>query len=280
MVDHQLDANARYSVKFFQGGKLIGTTDVDTHGLKPGQPLTQNISLAPLLPGAKIDLPNIYYNFNDATLRPDARKDLDLLIALMKQQPDIVVELASHTDCRGNAKYNQELSQKRAEGVLEYMAAKGIGRNRMKAVGFGESEPRNKCVDGVPCTDQEHGKNRRTEVRIPTNSQGGTPVFVNDQATDPTQVSTIPSGKVTVTTARADNYYVISGSFLMETRAYNHMKNLRSVGFGEANVVQFPNSTFFSVAVGKFGTRKEAIALEKKLAAENFESFIRAVQQQ
>jgi cell division protein FtsN len=117
-------------------------------------------------------------------------------------------------------------------------------------------------------------------VRIPTNSQGGTPVFVNDQATDPTQVSTIPSGKVTVTTARADNYYVISGSFLMETRAYNHMKNLRSVGFGEANVVQFPNSTFFSVAVGKFGTRKEAIALEKKLAAENFESFIRAVQQQ
>ncbi|MBU6341964.1 MAG: OmpA family protein, partial [Bacteroidetes bacterium] len=178
MLDTYLNANTKYKVDFYQGGKLIGSTDVDTHGIKPGQALTQNISLAPLLPGSRIDLPNIYYNFNDATLRPDARKDLDLLIALMKQQPDISVELASHTDCRGNAKYNLDLSQRRANGVVEYMVTQGIARNRLKPVGYGESEPRNKCVDGVPCSDQEHARNRRTEVRVPNNSPGGTMIDI------------------------------------------------------------------------------------------------------
>jgi outer membrane protein OmpA-like peptidoglycan-associated protein len=278
MVDHYLDANTKYKVDFYQGGRLIGTTEVDTHGVKPGQALTQNISLAPLLPGSKIELPNIYYNFNDATLRPDARKDLDLLIALMKQQPGIVVELASHTDCRGNSKYNLELSQRRANGVVEYMVTQGIARNRLTPVGYGEKEPRNKCVDGVPCTDQEHARNRRTEVRVPSNSQGGSLVYVDDHLTTPTPQKASGTPKAKVSLAEKDTYYVISGSFLMQDRANNHMKNLRNMGFNDANVTQFPGSTFFSVSVGKFKSRKEAQVLEKKLESENFDSFIRAVQ--
>lgn len=279
MVDHYLDVNTKYKVEFYQGGRLIGSTEVDTHGIKPGQALTQNISLAPLLPGSKIDLPNIYYNFNDVTLRPDARKDLDLLIALMKQQPEIVVELASHTDCRGNSKYNQELSQRRANGVVEYMVIQGVQRNRLKPTGYGESEPRNKCTDGVPCTDQDHARNRRTEVRVPSNTQGGSFVYVDDHSSNPTPQKSKPStGKIKVTNAEKDAYYVISGSFLMETRAQNHMKNLRNMGFADANVTQFPGSTFFSVSVGKFKSRKDAQILEKKLESENFDSFIRAVQ--
>lgn len=87
-----------------------------------------------------------------------------------------------------------------------------------------------------------------------------------------------PAPKVNVSSADKDAYYVISGSFLMETRAQNHMKNLRNNGFSDANVIQFPGSTFFSVAVGKFKTRKDAQILEKKLESENFDSFIRAVQ--
>ncbi len=280
MVDHYLDANTKYKVDFYQGGRLIGSTEVDSHGVKPGQALTQNISLAPLLPGAKIELPNIYYNFNDATLRPDARKDLDLLIALMKQQPGIIVELASHTDCRGNSKYNLELSQRRANGVVEYMVTKGIARNRLTPVGYGEKEPRNKCVDGVPCSDQEHARNRRTEVRVPNNSAGGSMVYVDGYNGNPTpqKNSGNTNSKVKVTPAEKDTYYVISGSFLMQERANNHMKNLRNMGFGDANVTQFPGSTFFSVSVGKFKSRKEAQILEKKLESENFDSFIRAVQ--
>jgi cell division protein FtsN len=83
---------------------------------------------------------------------------------------------------------------------------------------------------------------------------------------------------VKVTPAEKDTYYVISGSFLMQERANNHMKNLRNMGFGDASVTQFPGSTFFSVSVGKFKSRKEAQILEKKLESENFDSFIRAVQ--
>jgi outer membrane protein OmpA-like peptidoglycan-associated protein len=100
MVDYYLDADKKYKVDLYQAGRIIGSTEVDTHGAVPGQPLMQNISVAPLLPGTIVELPNIYYNFNDATLRPDGRKDLDLVVSLMRQQPSITVELASHTDCR------------------------------------------------------------------------------------------------------------------------------------------------------------------------------------
>ncbi|MCB0577008.1 MAG: OmpA family protein, partial [Saprospiraceae bacterium] len=181
MVDHYLNPNTKYKLELYQANRLVGSTEIDTEGWLPNQLTMQNISVAPLLPGSVIELPNIYYNFNDATLRPDARKDLDLLVALMKQHPSIKVELASHTDCRGNDQYNQQLSQRRANGVVDYLESQGITRARLRPVGYGESEPRNKCRDGVTCTEQEHARNRRTEVRILAGVQGAAMVYVDGQ---------------------------------------------------------------------------------------------------
>ncbi len=289
MVDYYLDANKKYKVDLYQGGRVIGSTEVDTHGAVPGQPLMQNISVAPLLPGTVVELPNIYYNFNDATLRPDARKDLDLVVSLMRQQPSITVELASHTDCRGNEQYNQQLSQRRANGVVEYLVSRGIEQNRLKPVGYGESEPRNICQDGVTCTEQEHARNRRTEVRILTGMQGASMVYVNGQMNSPQPIDpgvTAPNGgkhpaahgPVTVTDAQRDTYYVIAGSFLMENRAHNQLSTLRAAGYESAEIVRFPNSSFFSVCVGRFKTRREADVLEKQLEGANIDAFVRAVQ--
>jgi outer membrane protein OmpA-like peptidoglycan-associated protein len=81
---------------------------------------------------------------------------------------DLTLELSSHTDCRGSNAYNQELSQRRAQSCVDYIIAAGITKDRILAVGHGETLLVNQCADGVPCTEAEHQMNRRTELRIVT----------------------------------------------------------------------------------------------------------------
>ncbi len=291
-VDHYLNPNSKYRVDLVQGGHIIGSTEVDTHGWdNPNQLMLQNISIAPMMPGNVIELPNIYYNFNDATLRPDARKDLDLVIALMKQQPNIKVELRSHTDCRGTDAYNLDLSQRRAEGVVEYLVAKGVARNRLAPIGFGESQPRNKCVDGVSCSEPEYARNRRTEVQM-LSPLSGTKMEQVDvaltNAANPTNKQTAnvnvkPDGttqgsKMKVTAASNDSYYVVAGSFLDEARANNHLAHLQQMGQKNAEIIRFPSSNFYSVSLGKFTNHAEADSFKRKLTQDKIDAFVRAVQ--
>lgn len=275
IVDHYLDPNTKYKVDLYQGKRIIGTTEINTTGYDgANQILMQNISVAPFLSGDVVDLPNIYYNFNDAKLRPDARKDLRMLAALLKQQPDVTVELASHTDCRGSAAYNQDLSQRRANGVVDYLVAQGVSRDRLKPVGYGESQPRNKCVDGVPCTEAEHAQNRRTEMRVLTGGAGNAIVRVDGRLPGSTGgVGT--TGNVQVSPADNAEYHVVAGSFLMPERAENHLRTVQSGGFPDAAIVRFPNSEFYSISVGSFSTRKEAFQLKKALNRAKFEAFVR-----
>lgn len=294
LVEYCLEPNTKYKVNIYQGGRLVASTEVDTHGAKPNQPLMQNLSVAPMMPGSKIELPNIYYNFNDATLRPDARKDLDLLVAIMKQQPGITIELASHTDCRGSSYYNEDLSQRRANGVVEYLVTRGVERQRLRPVGYGESELRNRCTDGVSCTEQEHARNRRTEMRVITGVDNSAMVLVNGQMSgNPTPQSATGNntgnntggtnepntgGKIMVTPGEKDAYYVVAGSFLMESRATAQLETIKNAGYPDAEIVRFAGSTFYSVAVGKFNSRKEAEVLKHKLDKENINAFVRATQ--
>lgn len=116
--------------------------------------------------GNSYQLRNIYYNFNDATIRPDARKDLEALFVVMTKFPDMEIELASHTDARGTDFYNNDLSQRRANSAVQYLVNRGIDAKRILAKGYGESLLRNGCSDGVPCLESLHKLNRRTEVKI------------------------------------------------------------------------------------------------------------------
>jgi len=109
----------------------------------------------------------VYYEFGSARLTAESRRIIDeRLLALMEAKPLIRVELNSHTDSRGSKSANQDLSQRRAQSVVDYLISKGISRDRLVAKGYGEDRPVNRCVDGVECTEEEHQANRRTEFRV------------------------------------------------------------------------------------------------------------------
>ena len=127
---------------------------------------------APISSGTVIVLDNIYYDFNKSVIRKGEAGELIALAEIMKQYPDLTIELTSHTDTRGTAEYNMELAERRSESSKSYLVLLGIDPSRIKTKAAGETSPRNKCLDGVPCSETEHQYNRRTEVRIINPAQG------------------------------------------------------------------------------------------------------------
>lgn len=112
-------------------------------------------------------LTNVYYDFNKADLKPESYPSLDEVVKLMNKYPDAVIEIGAHTDNKGSDAYNQKLSAARAQSVVNYLISKGISTERLRAIGYGESQPRaeNNLPDG---TDNPEGReqNRRTEFKV------------------------------------------------------------------------------------------------------------------
>lgn len=112
----------------------------------------------------------IFYELNSARLTSESREIIDeKLFKLMKEKPNIRIEINSHTDSRDSDEYNMDLSQRRAQSVVDYLVSKGIRTNRLVAKGYGESRLKEPCPNGSDCTEEQHAKNRRTEFRVLTN---------------------------------------------------------------------------------------------------------------
>ncbi|WP_317041972.1 OmpA family protein [Spirosoma rigui] len=130
------------------------------------KPKILSADLRMLSVGDVVKIDNIYYDLDRFSLRPDAARELEKLLATMRKYPSLIIEIRSHTDSRGSAESNKQLSTQRARAVADYLASKGISRKRMSAVGMGESQLVNNCTDDVICTEGEHQRNRRTEFRV------------------------------------------------------------------------------------------------------------------
>jgi outer membrane protein OmpA-like peptidoglycan-associated protein len=117
-------------------------------------------------PNIQAYLLHIYYDFDQSNIRDESKTDLDRLLKLLQDNPSYIVELASHTDARGSNNYNNRLSQRRAEAVVRWLLDKGIERDRLVPRGYGEGMTSNRCKNTIPCTEQEHQMNRRTEFRV------------------------------------------------------------------------------------------------------------------
>ncbi|HEY4799201.1 MAG TPA: OmpA family protein, partial [Bacteroidia bacterium] len=109
---------------------------------------------------------NVYYDYQKWDLLPQTIITLNKVVGVMKASPDVTIDLISHTDARGSAEFNLQLSQKRAQAAVDYIVSKGIDKKRINAIGKGETQLVNKCKDGVDCTEEEHAQNRRTEFKV------------------------------------------------------------------------------------------------------------------
>ncbi|HXB42036.1 MAG TPA: tetratricopeptide repeat protein [Bacteroidia bacterium] len=109
---------------------------------------------------------NIYYESGSAKILPEAEVILKKAVDALNKNPKLVLEVQSHTDATAGDEYNMELSQKRANMVVEYLVAQGIDKKRLTARGFGETQLSNRCGNGVDCSDEEHKQNRRTVFKL------------------------------------------------------------------------------------------------------------------
>ncbi|MCK0130383.1 OmpA family protein [Flavobacteriaceae bacterium F08102] len=119
------------------------------------------------------DLPKvnaIYFDFDKAYIKRTEIPQLDEIVNLMKENPDVSIELSAYTDSRGPKAYNLFLSQRRLKSTMNYLIKKGISKDRLSGKGYGEENILNKCIDGVPCSREEHRKNRRTEFNFIRNN--------------------------------------------------------------------------------------------------------------
>lgn len=146
-----------------KGQEVIGEVSED---FKRGTFLA-DIALEPIEVNKTIDIENIYYDYNNADIRPDAAIELDKLTTILRDNQHVVLEMGSHTDARGDDRYNLKLSDARAKAAVGYLTSKaGINAARMTWKGYGESQLINSCENQVDCPEALHQENRRTTLKI------------------------------------------------------------------------------------------------------------------
>lgn len=108
----------------------------------------------------------IYFDLDKSNIRPDAAVELAKILEVMKEYPTLEIDVRSHTDSRQTSKYNINLSERRAKSTIEWLIQNGVAPNRLTGKGYGETQLLNSCADDVPCSEEEHQANRRSEFII------------------------------------------------------------------------------------------------------------------
>jgi outer membrane protein OmpA-like peptidoglycan-associated protein len=156
-----------YRIVASKGGYLNASSNTSTKGSSPNCSKSISLSIKEKRKNVAFKIENILYDFNSAQLRSESIPNLDVLLKLLNDNPSIIIELGSHTDSKGKDAYNQTLSQKRAQSVVDWLIGRGVTGNRLVAKGYGESLPlvSNTNPDGSDNPDNRQ-LNRRTEFKI------------------------------------------------------------------------------------------------------------------
>lgn len=159
-----LQAEQDYRVSAERDGFFRQSARISTKG-KTNTVIHTDFNLFPLEVDQVVRLDNIYYDLAKWNIRADAAVELDKLVQTLMDNPTVKIELSSHTDCRGNAAYNQSLSEKRAKSAVEYLVKQGIAKDRLTYKGYGLTKPVETC-ECSKCTEEQHQANRRTEFKV------------------------------------------------------------------------------------------------------------------
>lgn len=152
-----LSKTLTYNIVFDKEGtyNVHSDLDISLEKIEVGEDLSKIIDIKP-----------IYFDVNKSEIRPDAALELDKIVKVMNENPNMMVELGSHTDSRGSATSNASLSERRAQASAAYIKARITNPERITGKGYGETRLFNECADGVECSKEKHQENRRTEFII------------------------------------------------------------------------------------------------------------------
>ncbi|MCX7547295.1 OmpA family protein [Xanthomarina sp. F1114] len=126
-----------------------------------------DLFLIPLIDYNEIVINPIFFNFDKWDIRADAAYELENIVSVMREHPNMVIKIESHTDSRGSDSYNMKLSDRRAKSTRDYLYSRNIAQDRIEsAIGYGESQLVNECSNGVKCSEEQHQENRRSKFII------------------------------------------------------------------------------------------------------------------
>jgi outer membrane protein OmpA-like peptidoglycan-associated protein len=160
-IKTELDRNKEYQVSTGKEGYDPVMTKIDTKA-KVNE-VTKDLAIRKTPSSPMVRMENILYNFNQFNLSNTGLAELDTLAEFLKMNPDVKIDLSSHTDSRGTNEYNNKLSGLRGKSCYDYLTKKGVKKESLIMKNFGETKLLNQCKDGVECGEDLHEVNRRTE---------------------------------------------------------------------------------------------------------------------
>jgi len=166
-----LPSGKNYGLIVRSDGYLFHSENFNIPETAAYQEVEKNVDLLRVEVGSTIVLKNIFYDYNKATLRDASKNELDRLVKLLQENPTLKIELSAHTDSRGGDKYNEDLSQKRAQSCVDYLIKAGIATDRLVSKGYGKqkliiSDAEIAKLKFEDEKEDAHQQNRRTEFKI------------------------------------------------------------------------------------------------------------------
>ena len=163
-VNYDIECETEYNIQ--AKAQNFETANLTIQKIKSGQTIIQ-VQLVPeevIITETEVILKNVYFDFNKSNITSQGANELDKLVKVMRDYPNMVIFVKSHTDSKGSAAYNLKLSEQRAQATVQYLISKNIDSGRISGKGFGSSEQKINC--GANCTEEEHAQNRRSEFVI------------------------------------------------------------------------------------------------------------------
>ena len=153
-----------YSILVSKDGYESSTVKLSNSDRKQKDVIVPLKPINELITETEVKLNNIYFEFDKSNITQQGANELDKLVEIMTEYPEMIILVKSHTDTKGNQAYNLKLSERRAQSTVQYLVSKGIDKERLMAKGMGSSEPKIDCKSN--CTEEVDAQNRRSEFLI------------------------------------------------------------------------------------------------------------------
>jgi outer membrane protein OmpA-like peptidoglycan-associated protein len=156
-----LPAGKNYGFSVNKQGYLFHSENIDIPANAAFKEVTKDITFKPMEVGNKVVLNNIFFNYNESSIREQSRGEIERLALMMFKNPAVKIEISGHSDSKGSDEYNQKLSEARAKSVVDYLIMLDVEPERLTFKGYGKNRP-------IASNDTDEGRalNRRTEVEI------------------------------------------------------------------------------------------------------------------